>query len=120
MTAIKNKEIAVKWFHAFNEKNLKNLLSLYDDNACHFSPKLKIRQPETMGLIKKKEALTDWWQDAFTRLPSLKYEIKKIMTDDEHVFMTYTRHVDNEEDLDVFEILEIKNNLIIFSKVYHG
>ena len=29
MTAIKNKEIAIKWFEAFNEKNLKNLLSLY-------------------------------------------------------------------------------------------
>ena len=31
--------IAYKWFEAFNNHNLEQLLSLYDDNAQHFSPK---------------------------------------------------------------------------------
>jgi hypothetical protein len=46
--------IANKWFDAFNNHNLEQLLSLYDENARHYSPKLKIRQPETKGLIDKK------------------------------------------------------------------
>lgn len=115
-----NKQIAILWFEAFNEHDLEKLLSLYDDNAEHFSPKLKIRLPETKGLIKGKAALRSWWQDAFNRLPTLKYEVKKLTADDEQVFMEYIRHVQGEEDLSVGEVLEIKNGLIVFSRVYHG
>lgn len=120
MSAQSNKQIALKWFEAFNEHDLEKLLSLYDDNAQHFSPKLKIRKPETQGLIKGKDALREWWQDAFDRLPSLQYEVIKLTADEEQVFMEYIRHVDAEEDLSVGEVLQIKNGLIIFSRVYHG
>lgn len=120
MTSNNNKQIALKWFEAFNEHDLEKLLSLYDDQAQHFSPKLKIRQPETKGLIIGKTALRNWWQDAFDRLPSLQYEVKKLTADDEQVFMEYTRHVEGEEDLNVGEVLEIKHGKIVFSRVYHG
>ena len=116
----KHKQIAVKWFEAFNEHDLEKLLSLYDDNAQHYSPKLKIRKPETQGLIKGKVALREWWQDAFDRLPSLQYEVIKLTADEEQVFMEYIRHVEGEEDLSVGEVLQIKNGLIVFSRVYHG
>jgi len=120
MIAEQNKQIALKWFEAFNEHNLEKLLSLYDDNAEHYSPKLKTRQPETKGLVKGRDALRSWWKDSFDRLPSLRYEVKKLTADDEQVFMEYIRHVDGEEDLKVGEVLEIKEGLIVFSRVYHG
>jgi limonene-1,2-epoxide hydrolase len=115
-----NKAIAIEWLKAFNEHHLENLLSLYDEQAEHYSPKLKIRMPETLGLIKGKTALRNWWQDAFNRLPSLNYEVVKLTADEEQVFMEYIRHVDGEEDLRVGEVLEIKNGLITASRVYHG
>jgi len=120
MLSQQNKQIARRWFEAFNEHDLEKLLSLYDDNAEHFSPKLKIRQPETGGLIKGKEALRSWWRDSFNRLPTLNYEPTKLTADEEQVFMEYIRHVRDEEDLRVGEVLEIKNGLIVFSRVYHG
>lgn len=120
MSAQTNKHIAIKWFEAFNAHDLEKLLSLYDDTAQHYSPKLKTRMPETNGLIKGKLALRVWWQDAFDRLPSLKYEIIKLTADDEQVFMEYIRRVDGEADLSVGEVLQIENELIIFSRVYHG
>ncbi len=120
MNAQTNKQIALTWFEAFNEHNLEKLLSLYDENAQHYSPKLKIRQPETQGLIKGKGALRTWWKDAFDRLPSLQYEVKKLTADEQQVFMEYIRHVNGEEDLSVGEVLEINNGLIVFSRVYHG
>lgn len=120
MSAQTNKQIAIKWFEAFNEHDLEKLLSLYDNNAQHYSPKLKIRMPETAGLIKGKLALRAWWQDAFDRLPSLKYEVIKLTADDDQVFMEYIRHVNEEVDLSVGEVLQIENGLIIFSRVYHG
>jgi len=120
MSAQNNKQIATKWFEAFNEHDLEKLLSLYNDNAQHYSPKLKIRIPETQGLIKGKQALREWWKDAFDRLPSLQYEVVKLTADDEQVFMEYIRHVNGEEDLSVGEVLQIENGLIVFSRVYHG
>ena len=114
------KSIAKLWFEAFNNHDLENLLSLYDENAEHFSPKLKIREPETNGLIKGKVALREWWKDCFERLPTLKYEVKKLTADEEQVFMEYTRKVEGENDLQVGEVLEIKGGKIVFSRVYHG
>ena len=111
--------IALKWFEAFNEHNLEKLLSLYDDNAEHFSPKLKVRKPETNGLIRGKDALRAWWKDAFVRLPTLRYEVKRLTPYEDRVFMEYIRYVQGEDDLVVGEMLEIKNNLIIKSEVFH-
>jgi ketosteroid isomerase-like protein len=111
--------IAREWFSAFNEHNLENLLALYHDQAEHYSPKLKLRHPETKGLIKGKAALRAWWQDAFDRLPSLQYEVIRLTPHEDRVFMEYVRHVKNEEDLYVGEMLEIRDGLIIASAVFH-
>lgn len=108
------------WFEAFNAHNLEKLLSLYDDEAQHFSPKLKIRHPETHGLVTGKEALRSWWQDAFERLPSLCYKVTSLTSNHDRVFMEYIRTVENEEDMLVAEVLEIKEGSIIASRVYHG
>ena len=114
------KNIATLWFKAFNQHDLENLLKLYDDNAKHFSPKLKVREPETNGLIEGKESLRKWWQDCFERLPTLQYEVNKLTADSDQVFMEYTRRVEGEEDLEIGEVLEIQNGKIVFSRVYHS
>jgi hypothetical protein len=116
----KNKQIASNWLDAFNGRNLEKILSLYDDLAQHYSPKLKQRMPHTQGLIKGKEALRKWWQDAFDRLLSLHYELVRLTADNEQVFIEYLRHVNEEEDIAVAEVLQIQDGLIIFSRVYHG
>lgn len=120
MSSLQNKQIATSWFDAFNAHDLEKLLALYDDEAEHFSPKLKIRQPETKGLIKGKAALREWWKDSFDRLPTLRYEVKKLTADEEQVFMEYIRYVNGEDNLRVGEVLEIKSGKIVFSRVYHG
>lgn len=112
--------IAFKWFEAFNEHNLEKLLRLYEDRAEHYSPKLKVKYPETNGLISGKEALRIWWQDAFDRLPSLKYEVKSLTSNEYRVFMEYIRKVEGEPDMMVAELLQIEDGKIVFSKVYHG
>ena len=115
-----NAQITKQWLQAFNEHNLEKLLSLYDNNAIHFSPKLKIRKPETNGLIKGKEAMRLWWQDAFDRFPELFYQVQTITANEDRVFMEYIRIVSGEENMNVAEVLDIKNSLIIASRVYHG
>ena len=111
--------IANRWFEAFNTRDLDMLLKLYHDDAQHYSPKLKVRQPETNGLIRGKEAMRAWWQDAFDRLPSLRYEVVRLTPAEDRVFMEYVRHVEGEEDLFVGEMLEVENGLIEASTVFH-
>lgn len=114
------KSIALAWFEAFNNHDLEKLLSLYHEHAEHYSPKLKVRQPETNGLIKGKAALRAWWQDAFNRLPTLKYEVLNLIADDQSVFMEYVRHVQGEADLQVGEVLDVEAGKIKASRVYHA
>lgn len=120
MSSQKNLSIAHKWFEAFNNHNLEQLLSLYDNDAEHFSPKLKIKKPETLGLVKGRQALHDWWQEAFERLPTLNYKVTSLTANTDRVFMEYLRTVANENEMLVAEVLEIKDEKIIFSRVYHG
>lgn len=119
---MKNENITVlqTWFEGFNSKNLELLLSLYSDHAQHFSPKLKIRQPETNGLIKGKEQLRAWWKDAFERLPELHYQPNYSIADDNSVFVEYVRTVPGEDEMIVGEVLFFENGLIVKSKVFHS
>ena len=119
-TEQQNLEVARKWLRAFNEHHLENLLSLYDDHAVHFSPKLKVRHPETNGFIKGKDALRSWWKDAFDRIPQLHYQERTLTADTSRVFMEYIRQVPGEDDINVAEVLEITNGSITGSRVYHG
>lgn len=120
MRSASNRAIALRWFAAFNAHDLEALLALYADDAEHYSPKLKVRQPDTNGLIIGKAALRAWWRDAFDRLPSLHYEVVKLTADEEQVFMEYIRQVKDEVDLRVGEVLEIRDGVIVASRVYHG
>ena len=120
MTPENLQSIAFKWFDAFNNHQLEQLLSLYDDDAEHYSPKLKIRKPETQGIIIGKQALREWWQDAFDRLPSLNYKVTSLTANGDRVFMEYVRSVEGEENNLVAEVLIVREGKIIASRVYQG
>ena len=115
-----NNTIAQSWFKAFNEHNLETLLTLYSENARHFSPKLKAKHPETNGLIIGKNKLRDWWHEAFQNIPTLNYHPNFIICEGDKIFMEYVRKVVGEPDLVVGELLVIDNGLIVESKVYHS
>ncbi len=115
-----NKQVANDWIKSFNAHDLDKLISLYAEDAIHFSPKLKVRQPETKGWVTDKVALNDWWADAFERLPTLQYELINLVVGEQQVVLEYLRKVNGEPDMMVAEFLEIENGLIIKSRVYHG
>jgi ketosteroid isomerase-like protein len=111
------KDIAQKWFAAFNVQDIDALLSLYADDAQHFSPRLLKNHPETNGMIKGKAAMREWWQGAFDRMPTLRYFPVSIREENDLVYLEYKRTADNEEDMIVNESLRIESGRIIFSKV---
>lgn len=106
--------IAERWLACFNARDLDGLLALYADDARHTTPKLRERE------LRGKPALRAWWQDAFERLPSLRYKPTALTADERRVFMEYMRHVDGEDDYPVAEVLDIEHGKIVASRVFHG
>ncbi len=121
------------WLTAFNSRELERLLALYSDDAVHYSPKLKVRHPETLGLVRGKPALRAWWADCFERLPGLHYAECSIATSvsaasrnadrsafDGRVVLEYARTAPGEGALAVAEVFHVRAGRITESRVYHG
>jgi ketosteroid isomerase-like protein len=114
------RDIARQWLDCFARRDLDGLLALYADDAVHTSPKIRARHPETGGVLRGKPAMRVWWQDAFDRLPTMRYAPTALTADDRRVFMEYVRHVDGEPDLPIAEVLEVDGGKIVASRVFHG
>ena len=118
MSAEKLQNIAFKWIGAFNNHDLEQLMALYDDETEHYSPKLRIKNPETDGKLTGKNNLRIWWQEAFETLPSLQYKPVTFTANSDRIFMEYIRIVESENDTLVAEVLVVKDGKIIESRVY--
>lgn len=114
------RDLAREWLRAFNARDLDALLALYAENAVHLSPKLRERQPETGGKVIGRPALRAWWADSFARLPGLRYDVVSLTADKERVWFEYRRVLPGQPDLMVAELLIVRGEKIVESRVYHG
>lgn len=114
------RRIAEQWLDCFERRDLDGLLALYAKDATHTSPKIRVRHPDTGGLLRGRPAMRSWWQDSFDRLPSMRYVPTALTADSERVFMEYVRKVDGEPDMPVAEVLEVRKGVIVASRVFHG
>jgi heme-degrading monooxygenase HmoA/ketosteroid isomerase-like protein len=112
--------IAERWLDCFARHDLDGLLALYAEDCTHTSPKIRVRHPDTGGVLRGKPALRAWWADAFGRLPGLGYELSSITADSRRAVMEYLRHAPGEPDLPVAEVLDVANGRIVASRVFHG
>jgi ketosteroid isomerase-like protein len=114
------RDIARRWLDCFATADLEGLLALYTEDAVHTSPKIRVRHPDTGGVLRGKEAMRRWWADAFARLPGLRYQLTALTADGDRVFMEYVRVAPGEPDLPVAEVLDVVGGRIVASRVYHG
>ena len=112
--------LAERWLACFEARDLDGLLALYTDDAVHTSPKIRVRHPETGGVLRGKSALRAWWGDAFARLPSMRYVPTAITADARRAYLEYVRKVDGEPDLPIAEVFEVEGERIAQSRVFHG
>ena len=112
--------IAREWIDAFNSHDVDRLVSLYDENATHTSPKIRALHPETGGKLIGRAQLAEWWRDSNRRIPGLRYQTVHIIADDERVIIEYLRHAPNEAPMPVAEAFDIRDGKIVASRVYHG
>jgi limonene-1,2-epoxide hydrolase len=120
MSAAENVGIARAWLRAFNDHDVAKLVLLYDEQATHTSPKIRVAFPETGGRVVGREALRAWWEGAIARVPGLSYEERAITAGEDRVFLEYVRHAAGEPPMLVAEVFDVKGGRIVASRVYHG
>lgn len=113
-------DIARAWLEAFNKYDVEALVSLYAEDATHTSPKIRALHPEGLGMLRGRSALAEWWRESNARLPGLRYELTAMTANEERVFIEYMRHAPDQEPMPVAEVFDIRDGLIVASRVYHG
>jgi ketosteroid isomerase-like protein len=117
---VTNEQIARAWLDAFNKYDVDALVALYAEDATHTSPKIRRLYPESLGMLRGREALSKWWRESNARLPGLRYELTALTANADRVFIEYVRHSPNEEPMPVAEVFDIRDGEIVASRVYHG
>ena len=112
-------EVARRWLAAFNAGDVEALIELYAEDAVHESPKVRKAIPGSDGRLVGKVAMRDWWQQAFTRLPGVRYELSALTSDQSRAVIEYVRRAPGEEPLAVAEAFEVRDGKIVHSVVYH-
>ena len=120
MSTEQNLRIARAWARAFNAHDVDGILALYAEDATHTSPKIRALHPDTGGKLVGKAAIDAWWRAAIGRTPGLRYEETAITANDERVILEYTRVADGEAPMLVAEAFDVKNGLVVASRVFHG
>ncbi len=120
MSTSKNVTVARAWMDAFNRYDVDALVALYADDATHTSPKIRAMSPETDGKLVGKPALAQWWRESNARLPGLRYVETALTANDERVVVEYIRHGPDGPPMPVAEVFDIRDGLIVASRVYHG
>ena len=120
MSPEKLQSIAFKWVDAFNNQELEKLLSLYDDEASLYIPQLKLLNPNFNSVLKGRQAIRKWFEDMFVNAPTLYYKVKSVTANGDRVFVEYTQLIKGESDLQVAEVLDIREDKITASRVYNG
>ena len=111
-----------KWTKAWNEHNIKEVLSLYSDNISFSSPKIKSVYPNrTSSIITNKKDLEEYFCAGLKKFPMLYFTPIDYFLKNQKVILEYDATPDNEIQWSVIEKFKFDNNALIErSSVYYG
>jgi hypothetical protein len=116
------KEHIHKWTKAWNDHNIKQVLSLYSDNISFSSPKIKSVYPNrTSSIITNKKDLEEYFCAGLKKFPMLYFTPIDYFLKNQKVILEYDATPDNEIQWSVIEKFKFDNNALIErSSVYYG
>lgn len=118
------KEHITKWIQAWNNHDLKTVLSMYSENIQFSSPKIKVVFPERdTSTINNLKELEEYWSAALkNNFPKLRFTAKDVIVNNNNtVILEYFATLDGKYNTSVIEKFEFGDNgLIIESSVFYG
>jgi ketosteroid isomerase-like protein len=111
-----------KWINAWNNHDLKNVLSLYSDNIEFSSPKIKVVFPECKSSkVTNKSELEEYWAKALKNFPGLHFIPKQTVIQGNVCIFEYYATLDGENKTSVIEKFEFQDDgLVKKSSVFYG
>lgn len=116
------KEYVNSWAKAWNDHNLKDILSHYSDKILLQSPKVKLVYPnQTSTTITNKKGLEEYFSLGLKKFPKLQFVPVEYFLKDNTLIFEYKATPDNKVYWSVMEKFEFnKDGLIEKSSVYYG
>jgi ketosteroid isomerase-like protein len=111
-----------KWINAWNNHDLKTVLSLYSDNIEFSSPKIKVVFPERKSSkVTNKSELEEYWTKALKNFPRLHFIPKQTVIQGNVCVFEYYATLDGENKTSVIEKFEFQDDgLVKKSSVFYG
>ncbi len=116
------KEHIEKWVNAWNNHDLKTVLSMYSNDIEFSSPKIKAVFPERKpSKITNKSELEQYWTKALKSYPYLHFIPKQTILQGNLCILEYYAMLDGKNKISVIEKFEFQDDeLVKKSSVFYG
>lgn len=109
------------WDAALGAKDLDASIVLYAENATLESPLIRHLLGIEAGVIQGHEALCRFVEIVFHRTPQLRRRYRRgFFTDGTMLMWEYPRCTPEDEQMDLVEVMELRDGLIQHHRVYWG
>lgn len=114
-------EIYKKWDEALGKKDLEAALALYASDASIESPLVRNLLGTEEGIVQGQDNLRSFIAVVFSRTPPLRQRYRTgFFTDGKKLMWEYPRMTSGEQQMDLVEVMELKDGLIHRHCVYCG
>jgi ketosteroid isomerase-like protein len=108
------KEHIEKWVNAWNNHDLKTVLSMYSDDIEFSSPKIKVVFPERkLSKVTNKSELEEYWTKALKNYPNLHFIPKQTMLQGNLCVFEYYAILDGKSKTSVIEKFEFQDGGLV-------
>ena len=111
------------WHEYASSKNVASLIELYSDTALFESPLVPILLNKSSGVLKGKDEIHEFSLEGTKRRPNELvrwYRTGNYFSKGNTLIWEYPRHTPNGDQIDILELMEIKNKKIINHRIYWG
>lgn len=114
-------QIYQAWDEALGAKAVEAAVALYAPDATIESPLVNDLLGVENGVCKGREALRHFIQLVFERMPAARKRFRKgYFTDGKTITWEYPRVTPDGDQMDLVEVMELKDGLIQHHRVYWG
>jgi ketosteroid isomerase-like protein len=109
------------WDEALGAKDRDAALALYHEHATLESPLVCHLLRTERGIIEGRDQLREFVSRVFAHQPPQRRRFRTgLLTDDSRVTWEYPRQSPDGEQMDIVEVMEIRDGLIAHHRVYWG
>lgn len=98
-----------RWVRNWNNHDVEAVLDDFDDDVVFTSPVAARLFPETLGVVRGKAALRQYWTVAIERIPDLRFSVEGVYQGVNTIVINYR----NQNDNLVNESLTFKDDVVV-------